>query len=201
MPDEATDDDSGGEAEQENQTPLITLARSVWNLDLLVDARGNLEGVDWFSVSITTFYLGFIGMSVWSLLIILALLVDYLASAPSLLTGARRVVQIGPMVPVLFFVFGIAASRAVGRLQTARERDQQTGPGKLLSILLISSIALTAAGTFRWATYTVTSVAFGRSLAWQEVGALMIFDGAYISLVLVGVGGVGMLVFESEDES
>lgn len=82
--------------------PLSKTARSLANIDLLVDAKNDFDQVDWFSISKITFYLGMIGLSIWSLTVSMTVVLDYSLSSPTLLGSAQRVFTVFPFLPVFF---------------------------------------------------------------------------------------------------
>lgn len=84
-------------------------------------------------------------------------------------------------------------------MQRSRALDGVAGDGSRLIVFFVSIIALAFAVGSRHAIFTVTVSEYGSNLAIEGLVAIIILDGVYISLLLIGLGGMGSLVFTPDD--
>lgn len=179
--------------------PIERVLYEVWNWGLIEDANEDIKKTDWFHVAVTTFNLGIIGLIVWSVYMVIAFVVTYLISSTGLVSAITRISTIGPFAPVILFVFAVASRRAVQRLQQASQSPKKANL-RNLPLFLISFIALLAAASARFVTFQTTVRLYGTTLSQANVVSVMIVDGLYISLLLIGLGGLASLILISPEE-
>ncbi len=179
--------------------PIERVLYEVWNWGLIKDAKEDIKKTDWFHVAVTTFNLGIIGLIVWSVYMVIAFVVTYLISSTGLVSAITRISTIGPFAPVILFVFAVASRRAVQRLQQASQSPKKANL-RNLPLFLISFIALLAAASARFVTFQTTVRLYGTTLSQANVVSVMIVDGLYISLLLIGLGGLASLILISPEE-
>lgn len=177
---------------------LHKLFHSIWNIELLDDARKSFSEADWFVVSRTTFYLGIVVLSGWSLFWGFVLLLNFILSSPDAFEGLYRAFQVSPFIPVLLFLFAVISSWAAKRLheREPRIRSPKNRAG-VMQVFVISLVALVVAGTMRWVIYQIAIGEYGFTLTIGELTILILLDGGYLSLLLIGLGGIGSISFDS----
>lgn len=182
---------------------VTRVINAIFNLDLLAEANEGLSKGDLYTISLTTFSVGGFGLTIWSMLVTVGFGLQYLLSSQNVLDGINRFLQIGPLVPVALFIFAIASNWSIERLQRSisegnSSRENRT---KRVSVFLASLVAFVSAFAFRWSIFNAALETFGRKLSTAEVIALVFLDGVYISLLLIGIGGLASLILEPDEES
>jgi len=179
--------------------PIKRVLYEIGNWSLIKDAQKDIKETDWFHVAVTTFNLGIIGLILWSVYMVIAFIITYLISSTGLVSAATRISTIGPFAPVILFIFAVASRRAVQRLQQASESPEKANPSNL-PLFFITFIALLAAASARFVTFQTTVQLYGTTLSQANVVSIMIVDGLYISLLLIGIGGLASLILISPEE-
>jgi len=192
---EASNNTSGNNSLQ----PIKRVLYEIWNWGLIKDAQKDIKETDWFHVAVTTYNLGIIGLIIWSVYMVVAFVITYLISSTGLVSAVTRLSTIGPLAPVIIFVFAVASRRAVQRLQQASESPQKANPSNL-PLFIITIIALLAAASARFVTFQTTVQLYGTNLSQSNVISIMIVDGLYISLLLIGIGGLASLILVNPEE-
>lgn len=194
------DDDTIEEEERKPIDVLFRVVDSLFNLDLLRDARDEIEIINWQRLSYTTFYLGLIGLMLWVVYLVFISSMNYILTPDGLVTTGNRIIHVGPLAPAAIFITFIMISRSFERIRTevwSEEPDDATQTRRV-RIFLISVCALVVAGAMRGATYEAAVITLGDDPYRAELIGLMLVDVGYISVLLIGIGGLGASYFGLE---
>lgn len=191
------DGDAAKDEESETLTKLIEGAVSTLNLDLIGEAEEELGEVNWRTVSNTTFHVGVFGLVVWSFIIVISVVINYITSSLAVLPVLNRLATFGPLIPFIIFVFAIASRKTATNLENAVSSSEydsdNTTAWASIQLGIIIVVALLAAGLYRWAMFKTTVQEFGPNPTPTQLTAIMIFDTLYLGLLLVALGGIGRL--------
>lgn len=171
----------------------------IWNVSLLRASWAPYSRTDWYSTALTAYHLGFIGLLLWTVYMLLAMGVVYLFSADGVFVIASRILSVVPLAPVAIFLFVLGSNYAVEGMQDIHKSEEPVEPA-FLPILIVSIFALTTAIVYRAILYTSLHDLYGPTISGTTILSVMIVDGLHISLILMGVGGITSLFFAPSDE-
>lgn len=194
------DDNTAEEEERKAIDVLFLVVDSLFNLELLRDARDKIEIVNWQQLSYTTFYLGLIGLMLWVVYLVFISSMNYVLSPDGLVTTGNRIVHVGPLAPAAIFITFIMISRSFEKIRTEvwSEQPGDATQARRVRIFLISVCALLVAGAMRGATYEAAVITLGDEPYRAELIGLMLVDVGYLSILLIGIGGLGASYFGLE---
>lgn len=203
--DSATDETAEVDQQQSpksesNKSTLRRVLTELVNWGLISDSREAIQDTDWYVLSLTTLYVGFLGLLCWSAYISFSLALSHLITSQGILDLGSRIVSVAPLTPVAIFIFAIWSNRAGMSMRKAYLEDQPSAPPKF-TLGAVSTVAFVAAGTYRWALYLTLHDFYGTSPTAWNVISILIVDGLHLSLLLVGFGSAGTLIFAPTSEA
>jgi len=169
--------------------------KQITNIDLLDDAISEIKMVDWPRLSLTTFYIGVLGLICWSLYFALIFSAQFVISSNGVITGFSRAVSVGPTSIIALWVFaGLARWTAQGIDST--HQDGPTAMSKIDGVKIsgVSVISLFGALITRSLLFTTEARMFTPPLTELEVISILVVDGSWISLLLIGIGGLASVL-------
>ena len=177
--------------------PVVKALASTFNIELLRDAAGEFEDVNWYVVSLTTFHIGVVWLTVWSFLLTTMFITAHLVNSESVFSALSRAVTVVPFFPIALFIFAAFSRRSAKRL--TEKSPPKNGWGqrtRAIALFTVSYSAIIIAAVFRWAIFNATPIVVGDSLSHSEIITLMFVDSGYLSLILIGIGGFSTLIYE-----
>lgn len=198
---ENIDVDSPPEESQQTETQrptdrttgiLFRAVDSLLNLDLLREAKDELEIIDWYRLAFTSFYIGLIGLMLWIVYVIFVLALSYVLSSGGVIEGGGRVMNVGPLAPAAIFLVILMTSKYFKRLRSGVWGDDTNSEAWSggYRLLLISLSALIMAVALRGAIYQAASTVLGNNPYSAMLIGFVLLDLGYVSMILIGIGGL-----------
>ncbi|WP_311174136.1 hypothetical protein [Halobellus ordinarius] len=187
---------------QDNQgvvTPLKRIVVEIFNIPLIRDGYEDLVERNWYAISRTALYIGFIGLAGWSIYFSIAWGVVYLTSSNTLFGTVGRITTVGPLAPVAVFIFALISKRSAEGIENLHASDESSKP-KFALVIVMSTVSLFLAITYRWSIFNALTTMYGNSVPLDSLISIVLVDGLYISLILIGVGGLASLIFAPTSE-
>lgn len=182
---------------------IFRVADSLLNLDLLRDAKDEIKNVNWYILSSTAFYLGVIGFMLWILYVTLVFLMDYIISSQNLLAVGGRAFSAGTLAPAAILVVVFTVSVLFNRLDE-RVWSNDFGPPNQswnLRLFVVSISALLGAVVMRGGIYLTATELLGGNVFQALLIGVMLVDLGYLSMLLIGFGGLGAFIFQPSTQS
>lgn len=173
---------------------LIEAALAYFPLHLFPLSIGELKNQNWFNISVSMYYIGIFGLIIWSFLVLFTLMLDHVLQAQGLIEGGKRAFNIGPLVPIGLYVFAGLSKWSIQAHSTAHSDTIERDFADRLKIVSISSLAIPIALFFRqtFALFTILELD-STTLSIYDTISLILLDISWISLLLIGIGGIGSL--------
>lgn len=191
MSDSEADDDAREPAQIAPSNRVLDAIKEITNIDLLDDAVSEIKMVDWLRLSLTTFYIGVLGLICWSLYFGLIFGARFIVSSNGVITGFSRAVSVGPYSIIALWVFaGLARWTARGIDSTHQSESTVMSKIDAVKISGVSVISLFGALITRSILFTAETRMFSPPLTELETVSILIVDGSWVSLLLIGIGGV-----------
>lgn len=193
--------DKNGTPEGDNATTdadsLFDAAYSFLNIGLLETAVNDLKKIDTYVVSVTAFHIGVVTLATWSLIMFLSYSAGQIFSSQDLLGILGTTVQLGPAIPFFLFIFAYVSSWSFNRLEETSPPDSKWSIfARRAGLGAASVMSLVTAGVGRWAMIQAVDQNFGNSVNATQLFAIILMDIGYLSLLLIGLGGIASLIYE-----
>ncbi|MFC6951944.1 hypothetical protein [Halorubellus litoreus] len=189
------------ESEKEETTPIRarvpdSLSRLL-NLDLLDEILRDLGEIHWFRVSITTFYVGVMGLSIWGAVFSIAFGFSYLFDSSGILSSISRFATVGPLIPVVLWMFAGFSKYVATNLSESFEGEiANWSTVDNIKMSLVASFSLGAAFILRYFVFRAGYEVYQDGITQYELGGLIIVDFSWVSLLLIGIGAYGAILSE-----
>lgn len=176
---------------------IIYVVNSVLNLDLFYDAQDRSKDIDWRIISYLTFDLGKIGLMVWSCYVVFVLIFDYIMSSGNIITGGSRILSFGVLAPAALLLAVASISRTFQRISVTMTDGKIgiTDHPRDARLILISLLALLGAVGMRGSIYVAADQILGANPFQPTLVGFILLDIGYISLLLIGIGGLTSVYF------
>lgn len=179
--------------------PVLKIARAFWNIELLEDSQSYFGETNWYYASVTTFHIGVLTLIVWSAYILFAYTVNYLASAGGTASVVSGIVTVGPLTSAAIFIFAILSKDAVDQLEQAPSK-QPFSSAESAYVFCVSLLSLVLAWYVRYVLFHASIEVFGPEPSGLNVVSIMLTDGLYLGLLLIGIGGTFTLIFTPTEQ-
>jgi len=191
-----------GDNATEDADSLLNAAYSFLNIDLLESAIKDLQKIDTYVMSVTAFHIGVVTLATWSLIMFLSYFIGQIFSSQNLLGILSTAIQLGPVVPVSLFIFAYVSRWSFHRLEKTSPPDSKWSIfARRAGLGAASIMSLVTAGVGRWAMIQAVDQVFGSSVNATQVVAVILVDIGYLSLLLIGLGGIASLIYEPKIDS
>lgn len=189
------------EPEEESPAPSKAIGKAIgafWNLSLIGDAWADLSKTDWFTASVRAYQMGIFTLFVWATFTTLLFAITYLTAPKAILRIIGRFATVGPLAPIGIYLFARFSRRILGEL--TEEPPEEASREDLIMLFTLSLLSFTLAAGVRMGFYTTYIELFGSNPTWTNIISMMMADGLYIGLLLMGIGSAAMLVFAPQSE-
>lgn len=174
---------------------VLQAGSAILNIDLFTDAVEDIGRVDWFRLSLTTFYLGVFGLICWCFYFALAFALQSVLSDNGLWSSFTKAVSHTSMSVIALWIFAGLSRWVAQGIETAHQDENiEWGFNNQLKIAAVSSISLSAALITRSIIFSAGFETIGTHPSTLETVSLIIVDISWVSLILIGVGGLGSLL-------
>lgn len=202
---ESSTEVEGGNEESSTDSRLRQIIVSFFNIDLLKPAYDDFKQVNWYDVAATTFYIGVVILTFWSLITIFAFSIDYVFRSQTLIENISRGATVLTLTPFFLIIFTWVSRWSWRNIDNTPSSSSFFGNLKILfqidSLLLLmtSVFSIVIAAAYRMQAHQAYAELFGKTLSLQNVVAVMWIDMVYVGLLLIGAGGFLSFVIEDTD--